>query len=216
MRLPSSVVAAAVAALTLPTAASAQQWDASLLSSPTYQPRVETFATDSKGAGFGVMVAVRPLGAVKGLRARVGVADGVGSGLYEGSVTIEPRTLAVMGGVDYTHPLAPDDASRLKVSLVAGVGAGYNGNTLVRAPLGVTVGYDGGWIRPYVTPRLTLEHNSGSIPRSDDPSGFRWRNGFDNGRAIDWGADVRLPIGGALRASITTGDTRSFAFGFSF
>jgi hypothetical protein len=135
--------------------------------------------------------------------------DGVGTGPFEERTagTARNRTVAYMAGIDYAMPLNPEAGGPVRASLVTGLGVGVNGNTLVSAPLGVSIAYDGGRIRPYMTPRVVLEHHSQTAPYTGP-----WE-----GRAlVDWGMDVSLPMGGTLRAALTTGSYRGFGLGLSF
>ena len=207
-RLASAVFAVAAAAVAAP--AHAQQWGAPLFSSPFQQPRFEILSFDANGAGAGITAAVRPFARVPDLRLRAGIMDGEGTGPFEepGSALARNRTVAFMAGLDYSVPLAPDAGGPVRASLVTGVGVGVNATTVVSVPLGITVGYDGGRVRPYMTPRVVLEHTL----RGAQPNVERW-----HGKAlVDWGVDVDLPIGGTLRAALTTGSYTGVGLGFSF
>ncbi len=205
-RLAFAVFAAAVAAVP----AHAQQWSGPLFSSPFDQKKLEIMTFDANGAGVGVAAAVRPFARVPDLRIRAGIMDGVGTGPFEvpGIDLQRRRPMAYMAGIDYSVPLAPNAGGPVRASLVTGVGVGVNANTVVSVPLGISVGYDGGRVRPYMTPRVVLEHHSNTAFEND--GGFRAR------AVVDWGVDVDLPIGGTFRAALTTGSYTGVGFGFSF
>jgi hypothetical protein len=109
-------------------------------------------------------------------------------------------------GIGYAVPLAPDAGGPVRASFVTGIGVGVNESTVVSAPVGISVGCDGGRIRPYMTPRLLLEN--------------RFKAGLEDGyrvrAAVDWGMDVDLPVGGTFRIAVTTGSYTGAGFGFSF
>lgn len=213
-RLSTAAFAAAISA----APAAAQQWGGPLFSSPLQRSRFEILTFDANGAGFSIAAAVRPFASVPDLRLRAGIMDGVGSGAYDdyrGNLG-HPRTVAYMAGVDYALPLSPDAGGPVRATLVTGAGVGVNAATVVSVPLGISLGYDGGRIRPYMTPRVALEHHSsvrrpyGHVP---DP---RLMQGFHGSAVIDWGIDVDLPVGGTLRAAVTTGSYTGVGLGFSF
>lgn len=193
----------------LATPSHAQHWDGPLFSSP-FEPssRFEILASDASGAGAGGAIAVRPFASAPDLRIRAGIMDGLGTGVFDepdfASTWRQP--VAYMAGVDYSIPIAPRSTGPVRAALVAGLGVGVNHGTRVSAPVGITVGYDGGWIRPYMTPRLSLEH----AHRVHVNGGVAVRG------VIDWGVDVDLPLGGTLRAALTTGDYRGGGIGISF
>lgn len=213
-RLVSAVLGAALASLP----AHAQQWSGPLFSSPLQQSRLELLTFDANGAGFGIAAAVRPFARVPDLRLRAGIMDGIGWGAYDDyrSNLGHPRTVAWMAGVDYAMPLSPRAGGPVRASLVTGLGVGVNAATVVSAPLGISVAYDGGRVRPYMTPRVVLEHHSavdrpyGHLP---DP---RTLQGFHAQGLVDWGIDVDLPIGGTLRTALTTGSYTAIGIGISF
>ena len=95
----------------------------------------------------------------------------------------------------------------MRASLVTGLGVGVNAETVVSAPLGFSIAYDGGRIRPYMTPRVVLEHHSGPAP---------YVGPWEGSAVVDWGVNVSLPVGGTLRAALTTGSYRAFGIGISF
>ena len=189
--------------------AHAQQWAAPLFSSPLEQSRFEILSSDANGAGMGIAVAVRPFSRVADLRLRAGIMDGVGVGALDvpSSRLGGEREVAYMAGLDYALPLNPQAGGPVRASVVAGLGVGVNAETVVSAPLGISLAYDGGKIRPYMTPRVVLEHHSAT-----DRYGTPWK-----GLAVvDWGVDVSLPVGGTLRAALTTGSYQAFGIGISF
>jgi hypothetical protein len=207
MRL--SRLAPAVFTLALAAApAHAQQWAAPLFSSPLNQDRFEILASDANGAGIGIAAAVRPFARVPDLRLRAGIMDGYGTGAFDrpSAGLTRRRPTAYMVGLDYARPLNPNAGGPVRASLVTGIGVGVNEANVVSVPLGISVGYDGGRIRPYVTPRMVLEHHSNA--------------GIDDGvhvrAVIDWGVDIDLPLGGTLRAALTTGSYLGGGIGFSF
>ncbi len=211
MRLSRWMPALFTAAVTLAAVpAHAQQWGGPLFSSPLQQSRFEILTFDANGAGVGVAAAVRPFARVPDLRLRAGIMDGVGTGPFEvpDYDLRGRRTMAYMAGIDYSMPLAPNAGGPVRASLVTGVGVGVNANTVVSVPLGISVGYDGGRVRPYMTPRVVLEHHSNT--------GFQNDGGFRARAVVDWGVDVDLPIGGTFRAAVTTGSYNGVGFGFSF
>lgn len=214
-RLVSAVLGAALAALP----AHAQQWAGPMFSSPLQQSRFEILGFDANGAGFGMAAAVRPFARVPDLRLRAGIMDGVGQGAYDdpyGSRPGRPRTVAYMAGIDYAVPLSPRAGGPVRASLVTGVGVGVNASTVVSVPLGISVGYDGGRVRPYMTPRVVLEHHSAphqpfsGVPYPEALEGWHTR------AVVDWGIDVDLPMGGTLRTAITTGSYTGVGIGISF
>lgn len=211
MRLPRwipAVLTAAVVAAAAP--AHAQQWGGPLFSSPLDRSKFEILTFDSNGAGVGIGAAVRPFASAPDLRIRAGIMDGMGTGPFElpRSSLGERKRTAYMAGIDYALPLAPDAGGPVRASLVTGVGVGVNASTVVSAPLGISIGYDGGRVRPYMTPRVVLENTSGSARA--------WENGTRLRGQVDWGLDVDLPIGGTLRAAVTTGSYNGVGLGFSF
>jgi hypothetical protein len=207
MRLSRLIPAVATAVLAA-APAHAQQWDGPLFSSPFEQSRFEILSSDADGAGVGLALAVRPFSRNADLRLRVGIMDGMGGGALEGPGPVGGRrAIAYMAGIDYALPLNPDAGGPVRASLVTGLGAGVNAETVVSAPLGVSLAYDGGWIRPYMTPRVVLEHHS-------EPA--RYMNPWRGRAVVDWGVDVSLPVGGTLRAALTTGSYQAFGLGISF
>lgn len=209
-RLVPAVFAAAVAA----APAHAQQWAGPLFSSPLQQQKFELFSWDASGAGMGIGAAVRPFAAAPDLRIRAGIMDGQGTGPFNtpnpgmGMDFSRRRTAAYMLGIDYARPLARDAGGPVRASLVTGVGVGVNAAAVVSAPVGISIGYDGGRVRPYMTPRVVLEHTSGSRDV--------WLDGTRVKGLVDWGVDVDLPMGGTLRAAVTTGSYTGAGIGFSF
>lgn len=188
--------------------AGAQQWGGPLFSSPLERSRLQVMTFDADGAGMGIAAAVRPFASMPDLRLRAGIMDGYGSGPFEDlhAPLTRERTVAYMAGLDYSIALNPQASGPVRASLVTGVGVGVNAGTRINAPLGVSIAYDGGRVRPYMTPRVVLEHRSGT--------GFT--DGWHTGGVVDWGVDVALPIGGTLRAALTTGSYTGFGLGFSF
>ncbi len=199
----------AVCTATLAAApAHAQQWGGPLFSSPIHQDRFEILASDANGAGFGIAAAVRPFKEHPDLRLRAGIMDGYGTGAFDrppGGLT-RRMPVAYMLGLDYARPLNPDAMGPVRASLVTGIGVAVNAANNVSVPLGISVGYEGGRIRPYFTPRVVLEHHSNAA----------YEDGFKARAVVDWGIDVDLPIGGTLRAAITTGSYTGGGIGFSF
>ncbi len=210
-RLVPAVLGAALAALP----AHAQQWSGPLLSSPLQQSRFEVYTFDANGAGFGIAAAVRPFASVPDLRLRAGIMDGVGVGALDTDPLDvgRPRTVAYMAGVDYSVPLSPDAGGPVRASLVTGLGVGVNASTVVSAPLGISIGYDGGWVRPYMTPRVVLEYHSEPGRRYSHSGSMQ---GVHARAVVDWGIDVDLPMGGTLRAALTTGSYTGVGIGISF
>lgn len=204
-RLVPAVFAAAVAA----APAHAQQWSGPLFSSPVDSSRFEIHTFDATGAGVGVAAAVRPFASVPNLRLRAGIMDGYGTGPFDRptDAPLRERKTAYMAGLDYAVPLNPN-GGRLRASLVSGLGVGVNASTVVSAPLGISLGYDGGRVRPYITPRLVLEHHSNAAPGLVE--GIRAK------AVMDLGVDIDLPVGGALRAAFTYGSYAGAGIGFSF
>jgi hypothetical protein len=210
-RLVSAVLVAALAALP----AHAQQWSGPMFSSPLQQSTFEVLTFDADGAGFGIAAAARPFARVPNLRLRAGIMDGVGVGALDTDPQDagRPRTVAYMAGVDYSVPLSPDAGGPVRASLVTGLGVGVNASTVVSAPLGISIGYDGGWVRPYMTPRVVLEYHSEPFrSRSHSVS----TQGVHARAVVDWGIDVDLPRGGTLRAALTTGSYTGVGIGISF
>jgi len=203
-----AVFTAAVAITAVP--AHAQQWGGPLFSSPLQQSRFEILTFDAHGAGVGVAAAVRPFARVPDLRIRAGIMDGLGTGPFEvPRVDLRGRQrTAYMAGIDYSVPLAPNAGGPVRASLVTGVGVGVNASTVVSVPLGISIGYDGGRVRPYMTPRVVLEHHSNTV--------YPYMEGFRARAVVDWGVDVDLPIGGTFRAAVTTGSYNGVGLGFSF
>ncbi|HEY7769351.1 hypothetical protein [Longimicrobium sp.] len=205
MRLSRSIPIAAAVLAAAP--AHAQQWGGPLFSSPLEQSRFEILSSDANGAGMGIAVAVRPFSRVADLRLRVGIMDGIGTGPFSEGMLSPGREVAYMAGIDYAMPLNPQAGGPVRASLVAGLGVGMNAETVVSAPLGFSLAYDGGSIRPYMTPRVVLEHHSGPAP---------YVGPWEGSAVVDWGVDVSLPVGGTLRAALTTGSYRAFGIGISF
>jgi hypothetical protein len=212
-RLAITAFAAALAALP----AHAQQWGGPLFSSPLQQPKFEILTFDADGAGFGVAAAVRPFARVPDLRLRAGIMDGVGVGaVHTDDVSLgRPRKVAYMAGVDYSIPLSPNAGGPVRASLVTGLGVGVNESTVVSAPLGISIGYDGGRVRPYMTPRVVLEYHS-ELARPLHHTGGGGMQGLHARAVVDWGVDVDLPMGGTLRAALTTGSYTGIGLGISF
>ena len=158
---------------------------------------------------MGIAVAVRPFSRVADLRLRAGIMDGLGVGALDQprSPRGGQRAVAYMAGLDYAMPLNPQAGGPVRASLVTGLGVGVNAETVVSAPLGVSLAYDGGRIRPYMTPRVVLEHHS-------EPA--RYMSPWKGHAVVDWGLDMSLPVGGTLRAALTTGSYRAFGIGISF
>jgi hypothetical protein len=210
-RLATAAFVAALAALP----AHAQQWGGPLFSSPLQQPKFEILTFDANGAGFGIAAAARPFARVPDLRLRAGIMDGVGVGaMHTDDVRLgRPRAVAYMAGMDYSIPLSPDAGGPVRASLVTGLGVGVNASTVVSAPLGISIGYDGGRVRPYMTPRVVLEYHSEPFRPYAGGGGMQ---GLHARAVVDWGVDVDLPMGGTLRAALTTGSYTGIGFGISF
>jgi hypothetical protein len=210
MRLTRLVPAVFAAAAAAAAPAHAQHWGGPLFSSPLHQPRFEILTFDTNGAGVGIAAAVRPFASAPDLRLRAGIMDGYGTGPFEfpSDGPNRKRPVAYMAGIDYSRPLSPNASGPVRASLVTGIGVGVNAATVVTAPLGISIGYDGGRVRPYMTPRVVLEHTAGSMRP--------WENGTRLRGLVDWGVDVDLPIGGTLRAAVTTGSYNGVGIGFSF
>lgn len=205
-RLVPAVFAAAAAAVP----AHAQQWSAPMFSSPLQQSRFEILSFDASDAGVGIAAAVRPFASMPDLRIRAGIMDGLGTGPFElPHVPLGGRQrTAYMAGIDYSVPLSPNAGGPVRASFVTGLGVGVNAGTVVSAPVGISLGYDGGRVRPYMTPRVVLEHTSGAP--------YPYMDGLRARAQVDWGVDVDLPIGGTLRAAVTTGSYNGVGLGFSF
>ncbi|HEX8320981.1 hypothetical protein [Longimicrobium sp.] len=206
MRLSRLIPVVATAVLAA-APAHAQQWGGPLFSSPLDQSRFEILSSDANGAGMGIAVAVRPFSRVADLRLRAGIMDGLGTGPFSEAITSRRREIAYMAGIDYAMPLNPQAGGPVRASLVTGLGVGVNAETVVSAPLGFSIAYDGGSIRPYMTPRVVLEHHSGPAP---------YVGPWEGRAVVDWGVDVSLPVGGTLRAALTTGSYKAFGIGLSF
>ena len=206
-----AVLGAALAALP----AHAQQWSGPMFSSPLQQSKFEILTFDANGSGFGIAAAVRPFAKVPDLRLRAGIMDGAGSGAFDDFQhdVGRPREVAYMAGVDYSMPLSPEAGGPVRASLVTGIGVGVNASTVVSVPLGISIGYDGGRIRPYMTPRVSLEYHS--EPTQRYPTSIPMQ-GVHARAVVDWGVDVDLPMGGTLRAALTTGSYNGIGFGISF
>lgn len=207
MRLSRLGYAVFAAAAVSAAPARAQQWSTPLFSSPVLQPKFEIMTFDGLGAGAGVAAAVRPFASAPNLRLRAGIMDGAGTGPFDrpGMRLGRDRTIAYMAGIDFAEPL--HTRGRVRTAFVTGLGVGVNESTLVSAPVGISIGYDGGRVRPYVTPRLVLEHHSGSPYPT---------NGLRAKGVVDLGVDIDLPIGGTLRAAFTYGSYAGAGIGFSF
>ncbi|HEX8394128.1 MAG TPA: hypothetical protein VF665_17425 [Longimicrobium sp.] len=204
----------------LPTAARAQLTTGPLFSSPVTQPKIDFIGGDAYGTGLGLTLAVRPFNGLPGLRFRASVADGRGTGAVEGPYRTRLRTgldaVAYTAAVDYSAPIATSESGPLRASLVTGLGATLNNGTAITVPLGVSVGYNGTRVRPYITPRLMLEARSGSQVNNGEP-GYPAEdvtNGITG--AVDWGVDFVLPRGAILRTAVTTGNHHGFGVGISF
>lgn len=208
MRIPRLTLAVCTAALAA-APAHAQQWGGPLFSSPIHQDRFEILASDANGAGFGIAMAVRPFTKTPDLRLRLGIMDGYGTGAFDRPSQGLTRRMPIgyMLGLDYARQLNPDAGGPVRASLVTGIGVAVNAGQVTSVPLGISLGYDGGRIRPYVTPRVVLEHHA-NVPS--------YREGLHARAVVDWGIDVDLPLGGTLRAALTTGSYTGGGIGFSF
>lgn len=217
MRTPCSLALLATLVL-LPATARAQQWAGPLFSSPVSQPRVDLVVGGMRGTGFGGTVAVRPLSTTPGLRVRLGVGDGPGTRTADGYLR-DNAAAAYTAGVDYEAPLKRSETGPLRVSLVSGLGMGVAGSrgAMVSAPLGLSIGYAGDRIRPYIAPRAQLEYRFGDS-RYTNSAGRFIPGGRTGGfiAAVDWGVDILLPRGRVLRAAVTTGGTGGGGIGISF
>jgi hypothetical protein len=218
MRFSRSMFAVLGVALAAP-AAHAQQWSSPLFSSPLAKPKWEIITSDAYGAGVGLTVAARPFASAPGLRLRLGVADGLGTGPLDapGPLSSPRETYAFSAGLDYSAPLAADAQGRLRADWVAGAGVAVNGSTVLSVPLGISIGYQGDRIRPYVTPRIVLERRLDPVGRTYGDPGVRLRdNAIHAGAVVDWGVDVPLRGSGMLRLALTTGSWKGIGLGFSF
>lgn len=218
MRFSRSMFAVLGVALAAP-AAHAQQWSAPMFSSPLAKPRWEVITSDAYGAGVGLTVAARPFSSAPGLRLRLGVADGLGTGPLNAPGALSPmrETYSLSAGLDYSAPLARDAEGRLRADWVAGVGVATNGPTVLSVPLGISLGYQGDRIRPYVTPRIVLERRFGAVGRSHtSPDIAIHDDAIRVGAVVDWGVDVPLRGSGMLRLALTTGSWKGVGIGFSF
>jgi hypothetical protein len=82
---------------------------------------------------------------------------------------------------------------------------------VARAPLEISLAYDGGCILPYVTPSIALE-----VEQNRDLDGLTVPDPTRFTGHVDSSADVRLPRGGTLRIGRSVGATHGMAVGFSF
>jgi hypothetical protein len=207
MSRPCLVRMLAVGAIAFSTSqATAQSWTAPLLSSPVAEHTREIYVADISGAGAGAVMRWSPLQSVPGLRLRLGMADGRGSGWTDGPAG-PGATLAYIAGLDLSGRISRDPAEALQVGWVAGFGAGIGEHTLLSAPVGISVGYNGGRLRPYMVPQLQLRQYRGTSMHNF---------GLEFSRVVDWGVDVTLPADRLLRLSVTTGEQQGFALGLSF
>lgn len=218
MRFSRSILAVLAVVVAAP-AAQAQQWSSPLFSSPLAKPRWEIITSDAYGAGVGLTVAARPFAAAPGLRLRVGLADGLGTGPLDapGPISSPRETYAFSAGLDYSAPLAANAEGRLRADWVAGAGVAVNGSTVLSVPLGISIGYQGDRIRPYVTPRIVLERRMDPVGRTyGDPAARLRDNAIHAAAVVDWGVDVRLRGSGMMRLALTTGSWKGIGLGFSF
>ncbi|HUF50809.1 MAG TPA: hypothetical protein VMN60_08250 [Longimicrobiales bacterium] len=190
-------------ALTLAVAGAApvaaQAWDAPSFMSPRPGEDIGLYVLKSEveGSDVGFSGIWRQSGNLN-LGVRAGI---IGSDFYlVGAELYGPLNL-----------LGPE--SGLMLSWVTGIGAGFNGVTTLRVPLGVSVGVNlgaGGLaITPYAHPRVALDVIAREIAGEEETD---TEINFD----IDLGADVALGQSFVLRVGATIGDTNTFGAGIAY
>lgn len=117
-------------------------------------------------------------------------------------------------GAEFYRPI-PLGTDGLLVSGVAGLGASFNGATMLRVPLGVSVGLafgspGGVQLLPYAHPRVALDVLAYNLPDG------REQTDTDVRFEIDLGADARLGDAFVVRVGATLGDANTFGAGLAY
>ena len=189
-------------ALTVSAAAqaTAQAWDAPSFFSPRPGEDIGIYVTkpDVDGSDLGFAGIWRQSGNIN-LGVRVGIAG-------DDFFTV---------GAEFYGPLNLLGAeSGLMMSWVGGLGAGFNGVTALRVPVGVSVGVNlgsGGLnLTPYVHPRVAL-----TLSAYDNAQGEEVTE-TDIGFDVDLGADAALGQSFVLRVGVTIGETNTFGAGIAY
>jgi hypothetical protein len=176
-------------------------WDSPMFTPPTNPVGLGVYLVDpSPGRGIGLMATWRGTEGPGSLGFRAGIA--------------EDRTedLSLFGGMDISGDLRRgSDEFPLDLVWVAGAGLGVGHYTLLSFPLGVSLGKDfdaeGVWFNPYLTPRLVLDAWLGN---------HRRRNDMDVSLALDFGIDLAVDPGWAMRFGATLGERSAIGLGASF
>jgi hypothetical protein len=192
-----SVLAAGLLVILPSAPLAAQVWDSPTFFSPRPPEDIGIYVTMPDGGDTGIAGIWRQSGNIN-----LGVRAGLnGDYIHVGSEFYGPLGF-----------LGPD--SPILMSWVLGLGASFNGVTLLRIPFGVSAGLTldagGAVITPYVHPRLALDvaiYDTGNDEETDT----------DVNLPVDIGADVSLGESFVLKVGATLGDDRTtFGAGIAY
>lgn len=173
----------------------AQAWDAPAFFAPRAHDDIGIYAFVPEHGDWGVEGIWRQSGNIN-----LGVRAGLGDDL-------------VLVGAEFYGPLDLA-ASPLRFAWLVGVGAGFNDVTLLRVPVGISIGTDLGsaetlQFTPYVFPRVALELAAVDVGDEEETS-------TDIGFALDLGADLALSPSLTLRVGATLADRNAFGAGVAY
>jgi hypothetical protein len=193
MRNPLRLAAALL--LGTSSALSAQAWDAPAFFAPRAHDDIGVYAFVPEHGDWGVQGIWRQSGNIN-----LGVRAGLGDDL-------------VLVGAEFYGPLELA-ASPLLLAWQVGIGAGFNDVTLLRVPVGVSIGAEVGGpgtlqLLPYAFPRVALELAAWDV--GDDE-----RTETDIGLALDLGADLTISPELLLRVGATLADRSAFGVGLAY
>jgi hypothetical protein len=198
----SSALLAALLLVGFAAPAAAQAWDTPSFFAPRPHDDVGAYLIKPEGGDLGVVAIWRQSGNIN-----LGVRGGIGG---------DSDDRVFMLGAELYGPV-PLATTGLPILLAwnTGIGAGFNGVTSLRIPLGVSIGLDLGResglaITPYVHPRATfdlfvIERANGEEDTETD---------FDV--EVDIGADVQLGERWLLRAGFSLANVEVFGVGLAY
>jgi len=172
-----------------------QAWDAPSFFSPRPHDDIGLYGFVPEHGDWGVQGIWRQSGNLN-----LGVRAGLGDGL-------------VLVGAEFYGPLRLAAAPVL-LAWQVGFGAGFNDITLLRVPVGVSIGLDLTnqglpQLTPYVFPRAALEVAAWDVGGEEETD-------TDLGVAVDVGADLAMTPELTLRAGVTLADRNAFGVGVAY
>ncbi len=203
------LVAIGAAGALVPNVARAQAFNYPSLQLPTASTRDYTAAITG-GRGTTALFQWREgAGAGMHLGLDAGIADPSGSG----------GLVLFVGGSGGKELLRASGDQPLDVLGTVGVGVAFgSGNSLVRVPVGVSIGHtfpldEGMSITPYVHPRVSLDILNGKAPRSDNTE---LTLNFDLGASLQVNKQFALRVAGVFSGSDQYGSGNAFTVGFNW